>query len=43
MGIEQNFYPDADHKPKYLGKCSLAKRSPIVCEAYVYKQGDRMS
>ncbi|MCG9695057.1 transposase [Vibrio sp. Isolate22] len=33
----KTFYPNAVHKPKYLGHCLLAKRSPISCEAYVYK------
>ncbi|PHX06232.1 IS4 family transposase [Vibrio splendidus] len=33
----KTFYPTAVHKPKYLGHCLLAKRSPISCEAYVYK------
>ncbi|CAK2125548.1 hypothetical protein VCRA2119O240_520002 [Vibrio crassostreae] len=32
------FYPKAVHKLKYLGHCLLAKRSPISCEAYVYKE-----
>ncbi|MEZ8107077.1 transposase [Vibrio cortegadensis] len=29
------------HTPKYLGYCFLAKRSPIPCEAYVYKGSDK--
>ena len=33
----KTFYPNANHKPKYLGKCLLAKKLPISCEAYVYK------
>lgn len=37
----KTFYPSAVHKPKYLGYCFLAKKSPIPCEAYVYKGLDK--
>ncbi|MGF1723154.1 IS4 family transposase [Photobacterium nomapromontoriensis] len=37
----KTFYPSATHKPKYLGQCLLAKRSPLTCEAYVYKAQEK--
>lgn len=37
----KTFYSNANHKPAYLGPCLLAKRSPLACEAYVYKGLDK--
>lgn len=37
----KTFYSNANHKPTYLGSCLLAKRSPLTCEAYVYKGLDK--
>ncbi|USD68289.1 IS4 family transposase [Vibrio sp. SCSIO 43136] len=33
----KTLYPLATHKPHFLGKCELAKRSPLKCFAYLYK------
>lgn len=30
-------YPDASNKPIYLGRCLLARRTSLACEAYLYK------
>ena len=37
----KKFYSNANHKPAYLVTCLLAKRSPLTCEAYVYRGLDK--
>ena len=34
----KKLYPNATSKPKYLGQCQLARRSPLPCHAYLVKQ-----
>jgi hypothetical protein len=33
----KTLYPEATSKPRFLGECELAKRSPLTCSAYLYK------